>query len=106
MQSGIFIPGNGKSLVKLKGADDRYLLAASQNRGTMKIFALKDSMQQVSLNSLDVKAAVKYKNGKTQLRELGYGSSFLSQSGRFLSIGNEVISVSITDSKGETRTIK
>lgn len=41
LQSGIFIPGNGKALVKLRGRNDAYLLAASQNRGPLKIFELK-----------------------------------------------------------------
>ena len=37
-ESGIFIPGNGKALVKLKGADGSYLLAASENKGPLKLF--------------------------------------------------------------------
>jgi hypothetical protein len=43
MQSGIYIPGNGKGLVKLKGADGNYLLVASQNKGLLRVFRLKGS---------------------------------------------------------------
>jgi hypothetical protein len=39
-ESGIFIPGNGRSLAKLKGAGNEYLVAAAQNRGPLKIFML------------------------------------------------------------------
>ena len=39
-ESGIYLPGNGKSLVKLRGAGDRYLVAAASNRGPLKIFSL------------------------------------------------------------------
>jgi len=39
-QSGIYIPGNGKGLVQLKGADGKYLLVAGQNRDRLKVFQL------------------------------------------------------------------
>ncbi len=37
-KSGLFIPGNGKALVKLKGAGDSYLLMSSENRGPLRVF--------------------------------------------------------------------
>jgi hypothetical protein len=37
MQSGIYIPGDGKALVKLQGANGKYLLAATQYKDAMKI---------------------------------------------------------------------
>jgi len=40
MQSGFFVPGNGKALAKLKAADGKYLLVASQNKGLLKVFRL------------------------------------------------------------------
>jgi hypothetical protein len=105
-QSGIFVPGNGKSMINLKGSDGKYLLAASQNRGPLKIFLLKKQMQHVALAATDVQATIKLKNGRTQLRDLNYGASFLSQSGRFLTTSDNVLSLSITNSTGETRTIR
>ncbi|HKK43870.1 MAG TPA: VCBS repeat-containing protein, partial [Bacteroidales bacterium] len=39
-ESGIFLPGNGKSMVKIKGAGESYLVAAASNRGPLKIVAL------------------------------------------------------------------
>ena len=41
LQSGIFIPGNGKALVTLKSGKGKYLVAASQNKGALKVFELK-----------------------------------------------------------------
>ena len=41
MQSGIYIPGSGKGLAKLKSGNGSYLLVASQNRGRLKVFQLK-----------------------------------------------------------------
>lgn len=40
-ESGIFIPGNGKAMVKLKGPKGEYLVAAAQNRGSLKLFELR-----------------------------------------------------------------
>jgi len=105
LQSGIFIPGNGKALVKLRAANGACLIAASQNRGPLKIFQLKRKCKTIPLESLDVKAEIRYKNGKTLIQECYYGSSFLSQSGRFLLIGDSVISVKITNSLGKARNI-
>ncbi|MGE5418817.1 MAG: VCBS repeat-containing protein [Chloroflexota bacterium] len=39
-ESGIYLPGNGRGIVKLRGIDGKYLLAAGQNRGALKIFEL------------------------------------------------------------------
>jgi hypothetical protein len=41
MESGIYIPGSGKGLAKLKSANGNYLLVASQNKGRLKVFRLK-----------------------------------------------------------------
>ncbi len=104
-QSGLYIPGDGKALVKLMGAKNNYLLAASQNRGPLKIFELKRPVQTVKLMPLDAYAIIKYKNGKTSKQEFYNGTSFLSQSGRFLNIDKTMESVSITDNDGRVRNI-
>jgi hypothetical protein len=41
-QSGIYIPGNGKGLAKLKNANGNYLLVAGQNKDRLKVFELKN----------------------------------------------------------------
>jgi hypothetical protein len=106
LQGGLFIPGNGKALVKLKGAKGNYLLAATQNRGVMKLFELKRAVKTVNLQPLDTYAIVKYKNGKMRREEFYNGSSFLSQSGRFFNIENNMASVTITDSNGHQRNLQ
>ncbi|MBC7829743.1 MAG: VCBS repeat-containing protein [Chitinophagaceae bacterium] len=104
-QSGIYIPGNGKGLIKLLGASGNYLIAASQNRDELKLFELRKKVNPLRINSTDVFAAVKYKTGKSEKIEFYYGDSFLSQSGRFLCPINNVSSIEITDNRGHTRTI-
>ncbi|MDQ2863939.1 MAG: FG-GAP-like repeat-containing protein, partial [Bacteroidota bacterium] len=103
LESGIFIPGDGKALVKLRGKNGKYLLAASQNRGPLKVFELKKDITNIPLEPHEVSAEIIFKNGKKQRREFYYGSSFISQSARFISIDKNVSSVTITDSNGKTR---
>jgi hypothetical protein len=83
MQSGWFVSGDAKALVKLRGTNGKCLLAASQNRGKLKVFEVKNGLKYLPLEPLDVSAIISYKNGHKQKRELSYGSSFLSQSEDF-----------------------
>jgi len=92
-------------LVKLIGANGKYLLAASQNRGPMKIFELKKDAHPVKLQPLDMYATITYKNGKTTKQEFYYGESFLSQSGRFINVDTTMSAIHITDEYGHTRNI-
>jgi ASPIC and UnbV/FG-GAP-like repeat len=103
LESGIYIPGNGKALVKLNSKNGMYLIAAAQNRGPLKIFRLKRAVNHIPLLWNEESAIVKFKNGISQKQEFYYGSSFLSQSVRFLSIGDNVKSVIIYDTKGRER---
>jgi hypothetical protein len=105
LQSGIFIPGNGKALVKLRSAKGGCLLAAGQNRGPLKVYRLKKNQRIIQLAPLDVKAGLQYKNGKSVVQEFYYGNSFLSQSGRFMLVNDQVTAVEVTDSKGVKRKI-
>jgi hypothetical protein len=105
LQSGLFLPGNGKALVKLKSAAGQTLFAASQNKGPLKVFLLKETTLPVALNSSECSATLHFKNGAKQKQEVGYGASFLSQSGRFVNAGRNVVSVDIKDGSGKVRTI-
>lgn len=105
LQSGWFVPGDAKALVKLRGTNSKCLLAASQNKDKLKVFQFKKEITCVPLQPLDVSAMIIYKNGRRQKRELYYGSSFLSQSGRFLNIDNNISTVVIKDSRGRQREI-
>ncbi len=104
-ESGIYIPGNGKALVKIKNAQGKYLMIASQNRGPLKIFTFKKSVKCIPLLAGDVNALIKYKNGKTRKEEIYYGASFLSQSGRFLNVDETIANIEVANSKGISRNL-
>ena len=106
LQSGWFVPGNGKALIKLRNPGGKVLVAASQNKGPLKVFSLRKNIITIELKPLDVSARIIYKNGKSRMANIDYGSSFLSQSGRFLNIDSGVSSIEIKNSAGNIRTIK
>ncbi|HZG26427.1 MAG TPA: FG-GAP-like repeat-containing protein, partial [Chitinophagaceae bacterium] len=106
LQSGIYIPGNGKGLVKLLGASGSYLVAASQNQDVLKMFELKSTLKTAKLLPGDLFAVVNFDDGRIEKREFNYGSSFLSQSARFLLIPANAKSISITDHKQQQRALQ
>ncbi len=105
VESGIFIPGNGKGAVKLAGAGNKYLAAASQNRGKLKIYRLKNENDLIRLKSSDQYAEIEYYSGKKRKEEFYYGHSFLSQSSRFIKTDSKIKSITIYDNKGGKRSI-
>ena len=105
LQSSIYVPSNGKALIKLQNKNGECLIAAFQNRGSLKVFQLNANRSSLKINQQEVSAAIILKNGTTQKQEFYFGSSFLSQSARFLSIDSNMISAIIYDANGKSRTI-
>jgi hypothetical protein len=110
MESGVCIPGNGRALVKLRGGRGlgagKYMIAASQNKNDLKLYALNRKAEGIAFRADDVSAMIRFRNGKVQKEEAYYGTSFLSQSARFISVSPGVESVEIVNTKGIRRTVK
>ncbi|HVW99529.1 MAG TPA: VCBS repeat-containing protein, partial [Candidatus Babeliaceae bacterium] len=106
LQSGLYVPGNGKALAELLDSKGELMLAASQNKGPLKMFGLKRKIQTIKILPDDVRAIITYKDGSIEKKEFYYGSSFLSQSGRFLVLSPEMKSVTIKNNMGNTRAIQ
>jgi len=107
MQSGIYLPGDGKALVTLMGTKGNYLVAASQNRGPLQLFALQLNKTMLPIKPDDISAMIYFKNGMVQKEEFYFGSSFLSQSARHCSIQPGLVDhVVITNSSGAARTVQ
>ena len=104
-QSGVYISGNGKALVKLSNKNGQCLLAASQNSGPLKMFLLKGETKKLDVQPGDRYAVIILKDGRKRREELNYGAGFLSQSARFINIDSQVKSVEITDAKNKTRRV-
>ncbi len=83
-QSGIFIPGNGRAFCMLAAANNSALFAASQNRGQLKLFNLKNKFPLINVPVNAVAAELILSNNKKRKVEFPFGSSFLSQSSKRL----------------------
>ncbi len=105
LESGIFIPGNGKALVKIKGADGKYLIGASQNKGALKLFELKKKVRLIPILTKEQYAITQFKNGKKAKTEFYFGSSFMSQSSRTIQMNDLIKYIVIVDNNGNKRTI-
>ena len=105
LQSGIYLPGNGKALAKLNNGKGVSLVAASTNRGPLKIYENKQQQKAIPVTASDIAAIITLKNGMSRRQELYYGSSFLSQSSRTINVGRLVASVEIIDQKKNSRKI-
>ena len=80
-------------------------MAASQNRGALKILQLKKTDSCIRFLPGDVSAIIEYKNGTLQKREINYGASFLSQSARFIIANKNMVSMEVLDNGGKKRII-
>ncbi|TKK69341.1 RNA-binding protein [Ilyomonas limi] len=107
LQSGFFVPGDAKALVALTGADNSYLLAASQNKDDLKLFKSKlNTQHMVPVQSADRVAYITLSDGKKRKEELYFGTSFLSQSARFITKNNSIKQIEIVNAKGERRVVQ
>ncbi|GAB3516489.1 VCBS repeat-containing protein [Emticicia fontis] len=104
--SGYCVGGDAKSLVRLADARGGMLLVASQNRNTLKFFSYKNPVKRVALSPDETTALVQLKDGKKRKEEIGYGSSFLSQSSHSLVLPADAQGVEIISNSGKKRQIK
>lgn len=105
-KTGFYVPKNAKGLAQLVNSTGRRLIIATQNRDALKVFGQTSShLKWISLYPNDAYALIKTKGRQTYRQEFYYGSSFLSQSVRKLSLTGQEISVEIIDFKGKKRKI-
>ena len=104
-QSGIVIPGDGKSLVRLKTGDNSLVVVSGQNRGKLGMFRSRYPYRSLTLETNDYAATVHLYDGRSYREEIPYGDSYLSQSGRELWLPSDVVKVEVVNFQGAKRTI-
>jgi hypothetical protein len=105
LQSGLFVNEDAKAMIRLTGLNGSLYLAASQNRGPLKLYKMRNNGTMIKVNADDAYALVQLQNGKTRKQEFYYGTSCLSQSSRFLNVNGTVRSVRIFNNRGASRVI-
>ncbi|GAB2523472.1 CRTAC1 family protein [Spirosoma aerophilum] len=81
-QSGFFAPGNAKALVSLPDANGHPLLAVTENRGPLRLFAVQQPQTFTPVDAATTMVMVRLKNGQTRRQEVPFGTSFYGQSAR------------------------
>lgn len=105
LQSGFYIPGNGKALIKFLSAAGKYRVVGSQNGDALKLFELRAGVSGLRINGDDLYAVIKDKSGTVRKEEFYYGASFLSQPARFIAVTKNTGGIEIVNTKGERRRV-
>jgi len=105
-ESGIYLPADGKAMIKIMDAKGNYLLIASQNKGDIKVWKRRRGGEVHRLNAADDALRIRLKNGKERKCEIYNGDSFLSQSSRFILWDDTMLSAEVSDNKKQKRILQ
>lgn len=104
-QGGLFIPDDGKALVAFLRANGLVGLAASSNRGPVRLFEIQDSHRLIQPLPHEYAATITLSNQVTRRCEWFWGTSFLSQSARYLRWTPPFKQVEFIATRGEKRLV-
>lgn len=92
-ESGLFVPGNGRSLVRLRHGEGQ-LVVAAENQGETRAYELPTSRGRWQpLSAETARLILTYQDGHQSVKECYYGSGFLSQGSRNVWLPETVVSV-------------
>jgi hypothetical protein len=106
-ETGFYVPGDAKAFVMFRGANREQLFLVTENLGSLHVFKNKNSKSKwISLEKNIFCAEIIYQNGVKRKMEFYYGSTYLSQSSRHISIdpGVESVILKYFDGKNEVLT--
>ncbi|MGZ8559636.1 MAG: FG-GAP repeat domain-containing protein, partial [Chitinophagaceae bacterium] len=100
----INVARDNKAIAELIGADGSSLFLISSNSDSLNVFRLNKSGQKnISINPGETHALVTDRHGIKYRQEFYYGNSYLSQSGRHLTISPNIRSAVIYNYSGSKR---
>ncbi|MDF9798608.1 hypothetical protein OKW21_003871 [Catalinimonas alkaloidigena] len=104
-ESGLYLKGDTRGLCMMHDLHDRKLFIAAVNADSLKILSPSRQAEQKLLqaNPMDAYVLIEYQNGSVAKHEFQYGSAYLSQSARTISISQTVKSIRIVDYQGRER---
>ena len=102
--SGFFVDGDARAVAEVLVDEHRSLVLATQNHDSLRVFVpTRTGARKVRLAPLDAYALLTRADGATRRQELYYGSSYLSQSSRYLSVSPGVVKAVVFDTRGQSR---
>lgn len=99
-ESGLFIPGNGRTLARLRRGNQQVVVAA-ENKGETRAYRLPQAAgrwQVVAHNT--ARLILTHQDGHQSVRECYYGSGFLSQGSRQIWLSADVTGVEEVSFRG------
>ncbi|MEM6772665.1 MAG: VCBS repeat-containing protein, partial [Bacteroidota bacterium] len=78
-ESGLYVPGNARSVVRLRQGDQT-LIVASENQGTTRAFRHAGAGRWFTPQAQTARLLLTHQDGSRSVRECYYGSGFLGQS--------------------------
>ncbi len=109
-QSNFIVRKDARALVSIPTATGSELIIASQSADSLRVFSLRKTDSETrfyALKNEEVRAVYTMQNGSKRAEEFGWGSSFLSQRGRYVAVGGAVRSVAIFNQMGrQTRQLE
>jgi enediyne biosynthesis protein E4 len=104
-ESAFCVKGDAKGLVRIINPKGNPMVMASQNKAELRTFVGLKDFKTKALQTNDAVVLEKLKSGKTRRIEVGYGTSFLSQSSRSVLLSPTIKSVEVIDYQGNKRKI-
>ena len=104
-ESGLYVPGDAKSLVRIVVDDKPILLAGQNNDKIVSMYNQKSSTKRINILPNDRYAKIYLNDSIYYKRELYYGNSYLSQFNRDLLINTYVKKVDIYNQNDTFRSI-
>ncbi|MFN8349139.1 MAG: VCBS repeat-containing protein [Spirosomataceae bacterium] len=105
-ESGFLVSGDARALTRILLGNKKEVWMATQNRAPLCLFELKNApVQFVRLQPEEHTALLTFSNGKKRRWEFYYGSGFLSQNSRTISIPKNAKSLELFSVKGRSRTL-
>ncbi|WP_161888909.1 VCBS repeat-containing protein [Pontibacter russatus] len=107
-QSGFVVDGDAKGMANLTLYNGNTLVLAANNNGPLLAYTAGtgNGAQVVHTNPSDARLEIMLDSGKKIVKELYYGSGYLSQSTRSVALPRNAVSVVAFDFEGKSRKVK
>ncbi|MCW3106569.1 MAG: RNA-binding protein, partial [Segetibacter sp.] len=104
--TGFKADGDVKGLAEIATDKNGSIILTGNNDGKMQAYKLKKNESiRIPTKTTDVYAIIKKKNGNWYKQEFYYGSNYLSQTSRTLTVAKDVLGATIFDNKQHKREI-
>jgi hypothetical protein len=107
-QSGFVVDGDAKGMAELTLYSGKSLILIANNNGPLQAYitGLASTGQVVSAKPSEVRVEIRLDSGNKIVKEFHYGSGYLSQSSRSITLPPNTVSVVAFDFTGKSRKIK